>query len=104
MKHTPGPWAFAEGDADRNAMSDVTKADDPEFRIAYVICDARNKLAREQDIANARLIAAAPDLLAALVNIAEAFDANDSHGIREEIERSRIAITKACGERGDAKG
>lgn len=59
-RHTAGPWAFKEGDRDRRSMSDVFKAEDPEFRIAYVTCEFLNKQQRAEDIANARLIASAP--------------------------------------------
>ncbi len=65
-KHTPGPWAYMEGDAARFESSRISRADDREFTIALVNCEWLNKSQREQDIANARLIAAAPDLLEAL--------------------------------------
>lgn len=58
-------WDFSEGDRERAATSLVFKKGDKEFLIAYVICDARNEKARAEDIARARLIAAAPDLLEA---------------------------------------
>lgn len=58
MAHTPGPWKFIEGDKDRRAMSDIVQADREDYRIGYVLCDAVNKQARAEDIANARLIAA----------------------------------------------
>lgn len=63
--HSHGPWAFTEGDASRRDCSSVYKASDKEFLIAHVICESRNQLARAEDIANARLIAAAPELLQA---------------------------------------
>lgn len=44
-----------------------------------------------------RAMAAGPELLAALTDILAAFDANDSHGIREEIESSRAVVAKAKG-------
>jgi hypothetical protein len=63
---TAGPWAFEEGDREKRDMARVFKANDREFLIAYVLCDWRNELARADDIANARLIAAAPKLAEAL--------------------------------------
>lgn len=39
----------------------------------------------------------APALLDAIQNIIDAWDANDSHGVREEIERSRPVLDKAKG-------
>jgi hypothetical protein len=68
--HTPGPWKFIEGDRDRMAMSDVVLESDDEFRIAYVLCEFRSEQARATDIANARLIASAPDLLEVLEMVA----------------------------------
>ena len=44
-----------------------------------------------------RRIVAHDDLLDRLKGILAAFDANDSHGIREEIEASRADIAKAEG-------
>ncbi len=70
-KHTPGPWAFTEGDVERRAMSEVFKAKDKTYGIALVNCEWSNPSARAEDIANARLIAAAPDLLAACKSIME---------------------------------
>ena len=64
-KHTPGPWAYREGRAEMRESSTVHKADDPEFILGHVICESVNKAQRTEDVANARLIAAAPDLLAA---------------------------------------
>ena len=63
--HTPGPWGFQEGDKERRGSSTVHKASDKEFTIAHVTCESLNVAQREEDIANARLIAVAPELLAA---------------------------------------
>lgn len=62
VSHTPGPWAFEVGDQERGMMSEIFKADDPEFRIGFATCESHNKFQRAIDIQNARLIAAAPDL------------------------------------------
>lgn len=82
VKHAPGPWAFREGDRERRDSSRVFKANDEEFLIAHVICDFRNDMARAEDIANARLIAAAPDLLEACRNVLSWLDGGQSvaHG------------------------
>ena len=75
--HTPGLLAFSEGDRDRAAMSLIFKADDKEFLIAYVICDARNEKARAEDIANAEFLVRAwnchEELLAALRFVSKYF-------------------------------
>lgn len=57
LKHTPGPWAF---DIDR---FEVVTGDDVSARIATV--DADNAM-HETALADLKLIAAAPDMLAAL--------------------------------------
>ena len=53
---------------------------------------------RAIDHPDARLIEAAPDLLAALTRIIDAYDFPDTAGVREEIEKSREVIRKAKGE------
>lgn len=65
-KHTKGPWIFKEGSRERAANSTVYKADEADMLICHVICEDINDLQRAEDIANARLIAAAPELLQAL--------------------------------------
>lgn len=96
MPHTPGPWTMKEGDAERREMSHVFKADDPEYLIAYVMCEWRNQHQRAQDLADARLIAAAPDLLAAL-QFAFAH-CNPTQGREEEWRCIPAAIRKATGQ------
>ena len=72
--HTPGPWAFLEAEddlADRIGPWTIggPKLDD----IAEVYSDenATVGIVRDEAIANARLIAAAPDLLEALQEAAD---------------------------------
>jgi len=64
-KHTPGPWDFTPGELKMRTSSNIFRRGDPEFLIAHVICEGFNAAQREQDLANARLIASAPVLLAA---------------------------------------
>lgn len=61
VKHTPGPWRFSLSIPDRSFESQVW---DAEGRALLFFADGRS-VGTEAD-ANARLIAAAPDLLAAL--------------------------------------
>ena len=63
--HTPGPWEINEGDG--MAIAKVSH-----YAItAPCTADIGSGLSREETLANARLIAAAPDLLAALKAVSE---------------------------------
>ena len=66
MTHTPGPWSVLAGTIiksnDRGYIAKTPAANMPTF---------------EEDRANARLIAAAPDLLEALKHMVLAFDVGD---------------------------
>ena len=64
--HTPGPWNFTEGTTnDGLTVWWIHQGDcsNPEYRVCKV---PRTRIREELEIANAHLIAAAPDLLAAL--------------------------------------
>lgn len=89
-KHTPGPWDYAlhtvEGVQTFNAM--VTRDDAP---LCLVIADMVEGTPEEQN-ANARLMAAAPDLLAALKAVVAVADRRTV-----EFDAARAAIAKAEG-------
>lgn len=101
--HTPGPWTtFYEGrdnahpcgwqDTEIGSLSALAV-----LRPQIAVLTCRDK--REQN-ANARLIAAAPDLLAALKALSPMWD-NDSPLLTvyaAEIESARAAIKRARGE------
>ena len=86
-KHTPGPWLLVEqGDANEYA---VLTPDKKEWVIAFRLNPGRPIYAQEK--ANAKLIAAAPELLEALQNIE-----NDDNRIPAKIwEMRNQAIKKA---------
>jgi hypothetical protein len=78
-KHTPGPWTqYANGDQ-------IYGAD----RFFITVVQSKNKLA------DARLIAAAPELLEALKNLAAA--AAGGWPVSEELIAAGYAIAKAEG-------
>jgi hypothetical protein len=93
-KHTPGPWQcslFAHGHA---MVSTTAFADKP--------CsdggpDKVGPLPIKPSVENARLIAAAPELLAACESFLRQFDESGTVGI-ETIDAARAAIAKAKGQ------
>lgn len=96
--HTPGPWAICEHDhanviwADNGVICDVFHANEDDEMTASVE-------SREESEANARLIAAAPQLLAALQKIAEmdgdgSWNTSEFHAL---CSIAKAAITKATG-------
>ena len=86
-KHTPGPWAIYV-----NAPSDIVIR--KMSKDGYELC----AIARvSSGYANARLIAAAPELLEALERIA-ASDPTHTHFATLAISEARAAIAKATGE------
>jgi len=105
-QHTPGPWSFTEGTTlDGVAVWWIHQGDcsDPEYRVCKV---PRTRIRKELEIANAQLIAAAPDLLAALEDCIT--DDNAGCIVRNDVaymirrfkainEIARAAINKAKG-------
>lgn len=99
IQHTPGPWTYDMGfivAPDPNGIhldiyiAEIAREDD-EGRIA----------SDEEQIVNAALIAAAPELLAALMGLLESPDLNLCHlerGTLDAIEQARTAITLATGQ------
>jgi hypothetical protein len=88
-KHTPGPWNWEKHWEEHTLGFDVFHGDDSS--------NERDRfVARTDNQANARLIAAAPDLLVAAELAAGLVDPRLPEGIQETLER---AITKARGEK-----
>lgn len=88
VQHTPGPWLHA---------TDMGQVGSVEFADGTVIAQAQQlpgDLRSEQRNANARLIAAAPELLAALRRCR--FDSLNM--TLADMEFCRAAIAKATGE------
>lgn len=85
-QHTPGPWRVFGATAENGTSNEIHA--DGEF-IARVFMNG-NTLKRE---ANARLIAAAPDLLAALEKLARLGN-GDQYGNSEGNMIARAAIAK----------
>jgi hypothetical protein len=71
VKHTPGKWTSGHAGVQRRPVVVAARAGRP---VTVATIDSGNK---DEDEANARLIAAAPDLLAALRNARAALGIRD---------------------------
>lgn len=90
-KHTPGPWVATDKIVH---LPDFAESG----RIAIVINDPEFP---ERSLANARLIAAAPDLLSALTMVLAASHGRGQDGkqaMEIALDAARAAIAKATGE------
>jgi DUF1680 family protein len=96
-KHTPGPWAYA-GYARSMAFRVTKTPEDATGDVCNVLAGLAAKTNEEVE-ANARLIAAAPDLLEALMHCA-----TDEGPEQEWLDRARAAIAKATGELFNTEG
>jgi hypothetical protein len=90
-KHTPGPWAVL---IDNDTIDIVSNAGTQSIPVADMMFDEVQTFAPviDEAIANARLIASAPDLLEALIELADVSDDN-----LEEKIFARAVIAKATG-------
>jgi len=90
-KHTPGPWYVYQDLKDFNVSKDIKD-------MSWDICQLANWSAEENE-ANAHLIAAAPDLLEALIETKNALIGilkfNGLNFDTAEIDRAEKAINKA---------
>jgi len=96
MKHTPGPWRLNAGNE--------TEIMSARRNVARAHCGAMTGIRVDEAEANARLIAAAPDLLAAcealLQSVAYAIAAQDAPAqstMRANLANALAAIAKAKG-------
>ncbi len=91
-KHTPGPWIFEE----RVAGFDILAPESVYYVAEYLGVDC----GVIDNIADACLIAAAPELLEALEEIVKEYCENPDNGrtLRWAIDGAKEAIAKAKGE------
>ena len=91
-KHTPGPWTTNQSEPHCIEATDHPSNGTP------LICEMFNSshIPQDEQLANARLIASAPDLLEALQAFAavEAFEGWHPK-YRDAIEKAEAAIAKA---------
>lgn len=83
-KHTPGPWIITKGDEWTDCIHTET-----EKQGIWTVASVNKR--RYEFEANRRLIAAAPELLAALIDMVDGYSMGGA-------ERARAAIAKATGE------
>lgn len=90
-RHTPGPWEMSY---DKGSGRDIIASPDP-----LPICTVKvSWVGREQYQANARLIAAAPDLLAVLQELRECAEYWSEYDVPLGIvDRIDAALEKALG-------
>ena len=89
QQHTPGPWTVRESSL---SVSVVAQNGDAVFHESY------KRIPGVME--DARLIAAAPDLLEALEEIVSAADGDGWSQLDADLRKARAAIAKATG--GDA--
>jgi hypothetical protein len=92
-KFTPGPWVI-----DWNVSRLDIFSSDAKVLVASLRRSAMSPAIDEAARANARLIAAAPDLLATLVEAHDIIDAIGQPETAEVAARMRAVIAKAKGE------
>lgn len=84
--HTPGPWALCYDTRPRMEWNiTVVRENDRNYAVCFMTSDGPSE-------ANARLITAAPDLLAALKGVLRVADR-----ATDEFDAARAAIAKAEG-------
>lgn len=91
--HTPGPWSFLEGedgDTPTSGPLTITGGNLDDLANVYSRDDATVSVPFEQAIANAALIASAPELLDALKGVVAVADRDTP-----EFRAARAAIAKA---------
>lgn len=91
--HTPGPWHLINS----VCVGGPIEPGWEEAGTGIAHCGMRART-QEEAAANARLIAAAPDMLAAIEAFVGAWDRGDTHDGHEALGMAKSALTKARGE------
>ena len=90
-KHTPGPW-------EHTGQGDIVGKEDNGYGLGYVdVCSVYLRAVRGRTNANARLIAAAPDLLQCLKWMVALYESQNASDSGVEYCASINAIAKATG-------
>lgn len=101
-EHTPGPWTVS----DKNSYDDFNIRDGDKRVVAQAIHPWTVDNAADEVAANARLIAAAPDLLAALEAVVRDVERVAKNDViwPATLKQARAAIRKATAERAPRHG
>ena len=95
-KHTPGPWIVDRGTTSQGDL--FIHVADESVRGWTCVASVHGEIP-EGAVGNARLIAAAPDLLAACEAIAALSDGQGQQNMLEVAGQARAALALARGER-----
>lgn len=99
-KHTPGPWRQSERDSDGVQAKDR----DGEWTGVAMVSDPNDPMHRTPvSVANAKLIAAAPDMLAALRYVVMVMNAKDGPTFAERREATGRALAVIARAEGSAE-
>lgn len=106
MKHTPGPWRYDDKTGDSGGLVVWAEGGDRVARVCWDSCDEQSEALSETE-PNARLIAAAPELLEALQDAMKLIDVmmpgvrciplQDYAALNNTPIKARAAIAKATG-------
>ncbi|HGG9054445.1 TPA: hypothetical protein ACJJ1D_005040 [Enterobacter hormaechei subsp. xiangfangensis] len=101
FKGTKGEWDWEENSAsqvDDSTCIEVRSGGGPQIAYLQSFVGWGSGYERNATIANANLIAAAPDLLEALQNLLEDVCSNNDSALGYRVDEARAAISKALGE------
>jgi hypothetical protein len=93
MEHTPGPWEYEKPDENGNAVVGVELENEADGFSIAVVCSG----SPDQTLADAALIAAAPELLDALRSIVNTCNVRIDDPRIKYFDEARAAIAKAEG-------
>lgn len=101
-QHTPGPWFLAEEVKIKHTITNLRRIRSERERMNHgAVCEVYGIADGSEAHANSRLIAAAPDLLKALISLRAAVlfftDAGEDGDDWPEVQAATDAIVKATG-------
>jgi hypothetical protein len=103
MKHTPGPWKVERGTEPSDFIvmeptgHTICEPNEPLYADHEQLDSRLRHITFDEALANAHLIAAAPELLEALTAMLDAYDIGQRASNDSAIGKARRAIRKATG-------